>query len=117
MFLKLTSVATLGTSLLLGGCASTPSTGDLMRQYAVEQEQHIEMQKKLAVDWERGNELVTKGNKRLEKYQKRAEKASQTLEEARLAIEQANVEIAAGTELIKASEAQFKDKFPAIKIQ
>ncbi|QLC72773.1 hypothetical protein LPB260_18620 [Pseudomonas sp. LPB0260] len=99
-------------STLLAGCASQPSTADLMRAHADEAQARVELRKQFAADWDRGSELVRDGEKRISKGEKQIDSAEQALEEGREQVTRGNREIEEGRRLLEESERQFKEHFP-----
>lgn len=100
-------------AMLLTGCANKqPSTADLMRQHAAQDSSRAALQKDLAKQWDRGNELIVSGNKRIESAQKKASQAEKRLHEAQRELKQAKQDVAKGERMRNRAEKRFADEFP-----
>jgi hypothetical protein len=84
----------------LTACAGKPTLGDAMRDHAAQQQASVDLQNKLAKDWERGSKLKKAGDKRVKAAQKELERGQK--------------EIAEGDQLMEQSEAQVRTSFPTL---
>lgn len=82
----------------LAACAGKPTIGDAMRSHADQDQAAVDLQKKLAKDWERGSKLTQNGNKRVKNAQQELERGQK--------------EVAEGTRLMEESERNFREAFP-----
>lgn len=86
----------------LTACAGKPTIGDAMRGHADQDQASVDLQKKLAKDWERGSRLAQTGDKRVKTAQRELERGQQ--------------EVADGTRLMEESERRFREAFPNLTL-
>jgi peptidoglycan hydrolase CwlO-like protein len=101
----------------VAGCASKPTTADVMRGYTTELQTQIDLKNELAKNHERGQKLISSGEKRVNAGEKRVKEAERDLKRGRDDIERGNREIAEGQNLIQESERRFRENFPELDIQ
>lgn len=102
--------------LALTGCASKPTTGDLMRQHATEEQAQVDLKDQAAKNWEKGTKLVATGEKRVKAGEKRVKSAERDLKRGQDDVERGNREIAEGQNLINESEKSFRESFPGLDL-
>jgi peptidoglycan hydrolase CwlO-like protein len=102
--------------LALTGCASKPTTADLMRQHGAELKSQVDLKKQLAKDWDNGTKLVATGEKRVKKGEKQLKSAERDLKKAQDEIKRGTSEIAEGQKLISESNKIFRVNFPELDI-
>lgn len=104
-------------AIALAGCANKQnSTADLMRQHAAQDSSRAAMQKDLAKQWDRGNELIISGTKQLEVAEKREKQAEKQLRQAQKNLKQAKRDIAKGERLKQRAEKRFAEEFPQSRL-
>lgn len=109
--LKASVFLTIGSSMLaLAGCASAPTSGDLMRGHGAEAQSQVDLKYQLAKDWDRGSKLVASGEKRLEAGERRVKDGERDIERGKR-------EISEGQKLIQDSERGFRAEFPGLDIK
>ncbi len=100
-------------ALALGGCANKqPSTADLMRQHAAEDSSRAAIQKDLAKQWDRGNELIASGTKQIKVAEKQISQSEKQLREAQRELKQAKRDVSKGERLKQQAEKRFSEEFP-----
>lgn len=115
---RILTVAALSSIMLIGaGCSSQPTTADLMRDYAAEQNAEVKLKKELAKDWEKGNKLIATGEKRVDRAEKDIRKAEKQIRDARKAMEKGKREMDKGRKLKASSERKFRAQFPDSTLQ
>lgn len=102
--------------LALTGCASKPTTGDLMRQHATEVQAQVDLKNQAAKNWEKGTKLVATGEKRVKAGEKRVKSAESDLKRGQDDVERGKREIAEGQNLINESEKSFRESFPGLDL-
>lgn len=116
---KVAIAACAAAALLTAGCASKPTEptlADAMRAHSDEQQRQSEVKKKLAADWERGNELLEAGRKQVARGERRIEEAEQAIEKGQAEIESGTAQMAEGRALRAQSERQFRERFPELSL-
>jgi septal ring factor EnvC (AmiA/AmiB activator) len=98
--------------LVITGCASKPTTADIMREHANDSQSRADLKNRLAKDWEKGTKLVSSGEKRVKDGENIVKSAERDLKRGQDDIEWGNREIADGQKLIQESERQFRENFP-----
>lgn len=104
---------------LLSGCASKPAeptTADLMRGHASDEQESVDRKSMLAERWERGKKLGAEGSKRIQDGEERLQKAEREAEKARQQIERGKREITEGSKLVREAEQRFREEFPDMKL-
>lgn len=111
-------VAVISSSLGgLAGCASPPTTGDIMRGHATDAQSQATLKDEIAREWEKGRKLVASGESRVKDGEKRVKAAERNLKRGQRDIEQGREEIAEGLELMSKSERRFREHFPGLNIR
>ncbi len=100
--LILLTIVTISMTLL-GGCASEPTTADILKQSANDAQKKVDLQKSLAKDIEKGKKLIEAGQERIKDGQKDVEKG--------------NKEVSEGTALVENSKKILKEQFPELNIE
>jgi septal ring factor EnvC (AmiA/AmiB activator) len=101
----------------LAGCASKPTTADLMRQHATEAQSQVALKNQAAKNWEKGSKLVVEGEKRVKDGEKRVKAAERDLKKGQDDIDRGKREISDGQKLINESERTFRESFPELDIK
>lgn len=110
--------ATLCATLLgLAGCASKPTTADLMRDYAENTQARADLKNELADQWTKGSKLIATGEKRIENGEDKVKSAERDLKDGKEAIERGREEIAEGQKLMAESQRQFEANFPKLDLK
>lgn len=89
-------------SMTLMGCASEPTTADILKESANNAQKKAELQKSLAKDIEKGKKLIAKGKDRIE--------------EAQEDLEEGKKQVAEGTQLVENSKKILQAQFPELNI-
>ena len=105
-----------GIAAMISGCATSPSTNaNLMREHRSEVEVRAqaesELKDQLAQDWENGQNLIASGNQNIENGEKMMDSADRAFIRGRDRLELGKRELAEGTDLVRNSEARFRDEF------
>lgn len=103
--------------IVLAGCTSKPTTGDLMRQHATDVQAQADLKNQLSKDWEKGTKLVATGEKRAKDGETRVKAAERELKRGQDDIERGKREIAEGQKLINESENKFQEIFPDLNLR
>lgn len=101
----------------LAGCASQPTTADLMRGYADDTQARADLKNELADQWAKGSKLVATGEKRIENGEDKVKSAERDLEDGKEAIKRGREEIAEGQKLMAESQRQFEASFPKLDLK
>lgn len=105
--------------LVLSGCASKPTTADLMRGHAAELQEEVDLRNQFAKEWEKGTKLISSGEKRVDDGEKRVKSAERDLKSAQRDLKEGQADIKNGTRdiaegqrLVRESERKFRENFP-----
>lgn len=98
------------------GCASKPTTADLMRGHSADEQVQVDLKNQLAKDWDRGRKLIASGNKKIKSGEKSVASAEKDLKDAKDQVETGNRELTEGTQLVQISEARFRESFPNLEL-
>lgn len=101
----------------LAGCASKPTTADLMRQHATEIQSQVDLKNQAAEDWEKGAKLAAAGEKRVKDGENRVKAAERDLKRGQDDIARGQQEISDGQKLMNESERIFRENFPELDIK
>lgn len=99
---KFLVLALVAGSISFSGCASEPTTADILKESANNAQKKADLQKSLAKDIEKGKKLIAKGKERIE--------------EAQEDLEDGNKEVAEGTRLVENSKKILQAQFPELNI-
>ncbi len=110
-------LAAAATLLALAGCASSPTTADLMRSHATDAQGDVNLKNQLAKDWEKGSKLMASGTKQVEEGKEMIDDAEDALKEGRELVDEGNRDIDEGRRLMLNSERQFKENFPGLELK
>ncbi len=102
---------------VLAGCASQPSTADLMRGHAEDLQTKVDLRNQLALEWEKGSKLIQTGEKRVKNGEKLVKSAEEDLKDGENQVETGNKEIAEGKKLMQESELRFRENFPSLPLE
>ena len=100
--------------LSLSACYSTPTTSDLMRDHVKDLQDQVGESKRLADDWDRGQDLLEAGMKNVDEGERLVRESEANLQKGRDLIARGNGEIDEGRKLQRDSELRFRAAFPGI---
>ncbi len=105
---------------MVSGCATNPSNANLMREHRSDVDTRAqaesELKDQLALNWEKGQELIESGNKNIVDGEKVIVLAERTLTRGRNQVERGKRELAEGNDLVRDSESRFRDAFGDIEL-
>lgn len=90
-------------ALAMAGCASEPSTAELMRNEAKSLQAKVDLQKSLARDLEKGKKLIADGQ--------------ESITEGNELVEKGNNKVAEGSKLVEEAKRIYKEQFPESQIE